>query len=166
MGLIRKTLFLGSGGVVSPNSKKQRYAKQSLRLQKQTLKAQQGAMQPTIPQMPAQRAATVPLYNVCCPKCSATVRLPVSKSIKCPQCSYRMSVTPTPRQPATINVTARDTTSELERLAKLHSSGALTDEEFAAAKTAVFPPSRTVCANCGHSNEGNPRRCTQCGTDL
>ena len=30
VGLIRKSLYLGTGGVVSPSSKKQRYAKQTL----------------------------------------------------------------------------------------------------------------------------------------
>jgi uncharacterized membrane protein YebE (DUF533 family) len=38
---------------------------------------------------------------------------------------------PTPAAPA-------DSTAELERLAKLHESGALTDEEFAAAKSKLL----------------------------
>lgn len=172
MGLIRKTLFLGSGGFVSPNSKKQRYAKQQIRLQKQMLKAQQTVAQPSVSQMPTQRAATMPLYNVRCPKCSAMVQLPASKSIKCPQCKYRMSVTP--NQPTAARVPVRDTTSELERLARLHSSGALTDDEFATAKAAVFSQgvesSSTPCPNCGSTNwwsaKGKPRRCTKCGTEL
>jgi large subunit ribosomal protein L7/L12 len=41
VGLIRKSLFVASGGFVSPNSKKQRLAKQQIRLQRQTLKALQ-----------------------------------------------------------------------------------------------------------------------------
>jgi hypothetical protein len=40
---------------------------------------------------------------------------------------------PAPAAPA-----ATDSTAELERLAKLHESGALTDEEFAAAKSKLL----------------------------
>ena len=42
---------------------------------------------------------------------------------------------PAPPQPAPAEV---DTTSELEKLASLHASGALSDEEFAAAKQRIL----------------------------
>jgi len=42
---------------------------------------------------------------------------------------------PTPTAPAAAPV---DTTAELERLAKLHESGALNDEEFSAAKSKLL----------------------------
>jgi ribosomal protein L7/L12 len=41
MGIIRKSLFVGTGGFVSPNSKKQRQANKQIRLQKQMLKTMQ-----------------------------------------------------------------------------------------------------------------------------
>ena len=40
--------------------------------------------------------------------------------------------------PAAAAAPADDTTAELERLAQLHQSGALTDEEFAAAKSKLL----------------------------
>ena len=40
--------------------------------------------------------------------------------------------------PAAAAPAATDSTAELERLAKLHESGALTDEEFAAAKSKLL----------------------------
>lgn len=48
MGLIRKTLFVGTGGFVSPNSKKQRQANKQIRLQKQMLKTMQQQQQPVV----------------------------------------------------------------------------------------------------------------------
>jgi len=44
---------------------------------------------------------------------------------------------PAPAAPASAGLTA-DSMAELERLGKLHSSGVLTDEEFAAAKAKVL----------------------------
>lgn len=182
MGFMRKALFLGTGGLsgaagIKANSKKERTAKaaeKQLRLQKQVLKAQQaGAKQATTARPAAQRTiprsavlqAGVALYNVRCPKCAAMVRLPAGDHRTCPECGTQMSVVPVARQPAApLQTAATGTTSELERLAKLHSSGALTDEVFAAAKTNVL--NHTVCAACGHTNTGQPRRCTKCGTDL
>jgi large subunit ribosomal protein L7/L12 len=59
MGLIRKTLFMGTGGFVSPNSKKQRYAKQQIRLQKQMLKTVQSQQPVLVPEQQAPRNASV-----------------------------------------------------------------------------------------------------------
>jgi hypothetical protein len=53
--------------------------------------------------------------------------------MKCPKCDFNMSVRPAVQANAR-GGRARNTTSELERLARLHKSGALTDDEFAAAK--------------------------------
>ena len=43
-----------------------------------------------------------------------------------------------PTAPAPAPAAPTDSTAELERLAKLHESGALTDEEFAAAKSKLL----------------------------
>ena len=43
-----------------------------------------------------------------------------------------------PAAPAPAAAAPTDSTAELERLAKLHESGALTDEEFAAAKSKLL----------------------------
>jgi len=45
---------------------------------------------------------------------------------------------PPPAAPAPAAPAPADSTAELERLAKLHESGALTDEEFAAAKSKLL----------------------------
>jgi hypothetical protein len=45
---------------------------------------------------------------------------------------------PPPAAPASAPVAPADSTAELERLAKLHESGALNDEEFAAAKSKLL----------------------------
>jgi Short C-terminal domain len=45
---------------------------------------------------------------------------------------------PPPAAPAPAPAAPADSTAELERLAKLHESGALNDEEFAAAKSRIL----------------------------
>jgi uncharacterized membrane protein YebE (DUF533 family) len=45
---------------------------------------------------------------------------------------------PPPAAPAPAPAAPADSTAELERLAKLHESGALSDEEFAAAKSRIL----------------------------
>jgi hypothetical protein len=45
---------------------------------------------------------------------------------------------PAPVAPASAPAATGDTTAELERLASLHQSGALTDDEFAAAKAKLL----------------------------
>jgi DNA-directed RNA polymerase subunit RPC12/RpoP len=79
------------------------------------------------------------LYDVLCPNCSAALQSPASENIKCPTCGFHMwvrtGVRSTTVRPAKATTTRRSSTaSELERLARLHESGALTDDEFAAAK--------------------------------
>ena len=129
MGLLRKTLFIGTGGLgPNWNSNKERTrkaAEKSARIQGQMLKQQQ--------------SAAVPRVNVNCPKCHAALVSPVGDNIKCPFCGFRMRVwqttpAPAPSQPQS----PPNTTSELERLAALHASGGLTDGEFAAAKAKIL----------------------------
>jgi Short C-terminal domain len=48
--------------------------------------------------------------------------------------AYGATQAPPPPPPAPAAAPAPDTIAELERLARLHESGALTDQEFAAAK--------------------------------
>jgi Short C-terminal domain len=48
--------------------------------------------------------------------------------------AHEVTQPPPPPAPAPAAVPAPDTIAELERLARLHESGALTDQEFAAAK--------------------------------
>jgi hypothetical protein len=53
------------------------------------------------------------------------------------QAAYAQTQAP-PAAPAPAPAGPTDSTAELERLAKLHESGALTDEEFAAAKSKLL----------------------------
>jgi len=53
------------------------------------------------------------------------------------QAAYAQTQAP-PATPAPGPAAPTDSTAELERLAKLHESGALTDEEFAAAKSKLL----------------------------
>ena len=59
----------------------------------------------------------------------------VSKTSPRPSRQYAEPAPPAPPPPAPSVV---DTTSELERLASLHQSGALSDDEFAAAKQQIL----------------------------
>jgi len=54
------------------------------------------------------------------------------------QAAYAATEAPPAPAPAAPAAPAGDTTAELERLAQLHQSGALTDEEFAAAKAKLL----------------------------
>ena len=132
MGFMRKALFLQTGGMsravgIRTNSKKDRTAK-ALEKQNRMMKGQQrAALRP-------QQAG--PLHAVTCPSCSATVHLPFGDHQRCPSCGKPIRVFQTPLKPA--GTTPKDPIGDLERLAKLHGSGDLTDEEFAAAKTKIL----------------------------
>ena len=97
------------------------------------------------------------LYRFPCQNCNAALEAPASPRVTCPYCGFAMwvragkqshSVGPAdppkpieaPPKPIEAPKPTRkaSTTSELERLAKLHRSGALTDAEFAAAKAGVL----------------------------
>jgi Short C-terminal domain len=54
------------------------------------------------------------------------------------QAAYAQTQAPPPAAPAAPAPAQADSTAELERLAKLHESGALSDEEFAAAKSKLL----------------------------
>jgi uncharacterized membrane protein YebE (DUF533 family) len=55
------------------------------------------------------------------------------------QAAYSQTqASPPPAAPAPAPAAPADSTAELERLAKLHESGALSDEEFAAAKSRIL----------------------------
>lgn len=111
------------------------------------------ARHPTTPKPSAARQPTVTsgptLYNVRCPNCSAALQSTASESVTCPKCGFHLWVRPnirstTVRSSKTTTTAPRpstrkpSTSSELERLAKLHRSGELTDAEFAAAKARVL----------------------------
>lgn len=120
MGFLRKLTIISTGGLapIKAESFKERTAKaaeKQLRLQQQTA------------------AAAAPKFNVTCPKCKAALVSPVGDNIECPKCGFRMRVWQTTSAPS-----ASGTAAELERLAALHKSGGLTDEEFAAAKARVL----------------------------
>lgn len=149
MGFLRKTIIIGSGGLapIKANSKKERIAKASekqVRLQQQALRLQQH----TAGQIASSSSAkTNPVadgrtqYKVKCPSCSAPLVSPASSNITCPKCHVAMRVTAEGESavaavcemPGTATRSA-SLTDELERLATLHSQGALSADEFAAAK--------------------------------
>lgn len=132
MGIMRWAVVIGSGGLapVRTKSAKQRTAdatEKQLRLQKQIAKA--------------DRQASAPRLNVTCPKCSAALVSPPGNNVKCPKCGFRMRVWATANPPAPSAPTTsgnNGTAGELERLAALHARGALSDEEFAAAKAKML----------------------------
>lgn len=95
------------------------------------------------------------LYRFPCQNCDAALEAPASNRVTCPYCGFAMRVRagkqshsvspadppkPTRGASTTTPIGGRrpSTASELERLAKLHRSGELTDAEFAAAKARVL----------------------------
>lgn len=155
MGFLRKTLFLGTGGLsgaagIKANSKTERAAKaaeKQVRIQKQMLKLQQQAAH-TAPAGNHVRSATDRQlrYDVKCPHCSGDITAPAGDDVVCPECQRTVRITPqgrsaivrlvdTPPAPAPAPTAAASSLSEeLERLAALHSRGLLSAEEFEAAK--------------------------------
>jgi hypothetical protein len=129
MGFMRKALMVGTlGGAravgIRANSKKDRTAKA---LEKQT-RMMRGGRRAAVP--------TAPKHAVACPSCSETVYLPFGDNQRCPACGKPIRVFPISRKPAI--PAPRDPVNDLERLAKLHESGGLTDDEFAAAKAKIL----------------------------
>lgn len=161
MGFLRKTLLISTGGLapVKANSKKERTAKaaeKQVRLQRQMLKQQQAALNAQLAASPKPEPASRDQtgggtrYKVRCPECSAYLVSRPGTGIKCPKCNVHMTVTPIDAQTATaITETAEavtpaqaGVTNELERLAELHRTSALSDDEFAAAKARVLSDQR------------------------
>lgn len=122
VGFLRKTIIVGTGGLAPIRSRS--YAERTAKAMEKTARLQE------------QQAAGAARVNVKCPKCSAALVSPVGNNIKCPKCGFRMRVWAT--APAASQPAATDTAGELQRLAALHASGALTDAEFAAAKAKII----------------------------
>lgn len=120
MGFMRKALFVSTGGLsgvagVKANSKKERTAKaaeKQLRLQRQQLRAAESAAR-------AQKSAARTL------------------SRQQPEPVDATSAPSTPQHPSTANPSLA---AELEKITVLHRDGALSDEEFAAAKARLLGP--------------------------
>ena len=119
MGFMRKALFVAtaglSGRVFKDNSKKER-----------TAKADAQRVRPR-----KQTKATRPK-----PQAARRAKPQAARRAK-PQAARRSTVAP-------IVGSGNGTTNELERLADLHVRGALTDEEFAAAKAKILGTSLTA----------------------
>lgn len=174
MGLIRKSLFLGTGGLVSPNSKKQR-------LQMRQLAALQGAspgeirraggrydfngffgqppasvrrgqaVQPpavdTEPETTTIRLSCGHTVLITSPRVARWLSIEGDLSYHCPSCDIEAEVIAVgeetlPGPAAAPRTTGRaepsELSSELERMARLHAAGALTDAEFQAAKARLL----------------------------
>src|ERR1700680_2887480 len=125
MGFIRKALFIATGGlsglVFKDNSKKKRVVKAA---QKQRPK------KPTKVTRPTARGA-----GRAKPQAARRARPQAARRAK-PKAARR---TPIAQTAGAVNGTAK----ELERLADLHGRGALTGEEFAAAKAKTLGTSMT-----------------------
>jgi Short C-terminal domain len=149
VGFMRKALFLGTGGLsgaagIKANSKKERTAKaaeKQLRLQKQMAKEQrQASRAAATAQAPQATAAERPKYKVPCPHCSAPLVARAGDNITCPKCRGLMRVTARGGSAVAsvveshASASGSSMTDELERLATLHSNGALSEAEFEAAK--------------------------------
>lgn len=111
MGLIRGTLHLATYGAVSPKSKKQRMASRQLA-------AMQGKSEAEIK---AAGGRNFDIVN------QANLRAKQQRELR--RAAQREVGQPTPQS---------DAVSELERLAALHQSGALDDDEFRAAKQHII----------------------------
>jgi DNA-directed RNA polymerase subunit RPC12/RpoP len=86
-------------------------------------------------------------YRFPCQRCNAPFESPASENVTCPKCGFQMWVRAGVRSHSVGSADSAPTTrsastaSELERLAELHRSGALTDDEFATAKAHVLSQS-------------------------
>jgi Short C-terminal domain len=123
-GFIRKALFVAtaglSGRVFKDNSKKQRTAKAD-----------------------AKRVRPLKETKVKRPKPQAAPRKPQAARRPKPQAAPRKPQAARASTVAPIVGSGNGTTNELERLADLYGRGALTDEEFAAAKARILETSPT-----------------------
>jgi hypothetical protein len=151
MGFLRKALFVYTGGasglVVKANSKTERAAKaaeKQVRLQRQMLQEQRHATA-----LAASHTAPAPVgdvssagkYKFECPACTALLVARAGTGIFCPKCQAWLNVAPQDSRTAIATIapppqssSPASLTNELERLADLHSSGALSAGEFDAAK--------------------------------
>lgn len=120
MGFLRKSILIGTGGLAPIKAKS--YRERTAKATEQQLKL-----------MRQQQAAAAPRYNVSCPHCHKALVAPAG-TVRCVRCRKMITVTPkTAAPPANVGVSA-----ELELIASLHQSGALTDAEFAQAKQRIL----------------------------
>ncbi len=172
MGLIRKTLFVGTGGFVSPNSKKQRQANKQIRLQKQMLKSVQQQQQSVVraaPRVepeedatgltdvvivqvdPRRKVQTIKIVREATdvPLVQAKRIVDTREVIECSDEEEAVELRAALEGAGALielrghndergYTRAGTSVAELERLAKLHAQGHLTDEEFTAAKAKVL----------------------------
>lgn len=79
----------------------------------------------------------VVLYDVSCAYCGEEMRAPAG-IVRCANCHGKLTVFPSEKPGQARVVQRRSTAGELERLARLHTQGVLSDESFAAAKQRVL----------------------------
>lgn len=139
MGFMRKALSVATFGlsarVFKDNSKKERTAKanaQRIRARKQTARKQTKVTR-SKPQ--AARGTKPQAARRSKPQAARQSKPQAARRSK-PQAARTSTVAPIAQE-------GQGTTQELERLADLHVHGALTDEEFAAAKTKILGTSPT-----------------------
>ena len=80
-----------------------------------------------------ERQQYVTLYDVSCPYCHEEMRAPTGV-VRCPNCHGKLTVFPDERPGRAIVAQRNSTSGDLERLARMHDTGVLSDESFAAAK--------------------------------
>jgi putative oligomerization/nucleic acid binding protein len=134
MGFIRKALFVAtlglSGRVLKDDSKKERTAKadaQRVRPRKQTKVTRPKQTKVTRPKPQAARREK--------PQATRRAKPQAARRAK-PEVARTSTLAP-------IVASGNGTSNELERIADLHVRGALTDEEFAAAKAKILGTSLT-----------------------
>ena len=79
----------------------------------------------------------VALYDIHCAYCNEAMRAPAG-IVRCANCHGKLTVFPSEKPGQARVVQRRSTAGELERLARLHTQGVLSDESFAAAKQRVL----------------------------
>lgn len=79
----------------------------------------------------------VVLYDVHCAYCGEAMRTPAGV-VRCASCHGKLTVFPSEKPGQARVAQRRSTAGELERLARLHTQGVLSDESFAAAKQRVL----------------------------
>lgn len=83
------------------------------------------------------RQQHVVLYDVRCLYCDEELRTPAG-IVRCANCHGKLTVFPGEKPGQARVVQRKSTAGELERLARLHHQGVLSDESFAAAKQRVL----------------------------
>jgi predicted DCC family thiol-disulfide oxidoreductase YuxK len=79
----------------------------------------------------------VVLYDIHCAYCNEEIRAPAGV-VRCANCHGKLTVFPSEKPGQARVVQRQSIAGELERLARLHTQGVLSDESFAAAKQRVL----------------------------